>query len=89
MGQMKHASIAAFARFSMQLLALGAPSDLSDEQGHAALAFRFVRWALEQSYQAVRAVISWARSTARATHCGATDVVAPCLEASLSNRLAA
>src|SRR5688572_9590040 len=28
LGQMAHASIAAFARFSLQLLALGAPSDL-------------------------------------------------------------
>jgi hypothetical protein len=177
MGQMEHASIAAFARFSMQLLALGAPSSLveactqaladetahtklcfrlasayagqpvgpgplnvhhcleetslvdvvelviaegcfgetsaalealeaaesatdpvivaaysqiaRDEQRHAELAFRFVRWALEQDYEAVRAAISRAQSTAQATHSGATDVVAPCLEALLSNRLAA
>ncbi len=44
---MEHASIAAFARFAMQLLALGAPADLvaktakamSDETRHAELAF--------------------------------------------------
>jgi hypothetical protein len=46
-GQMEHASIAAFARFSMQLLALGAPPELvsdsaramADETRHAELAF--------------------------------------------------
>ena len=45
--QMEHASIAAFARFSLQLLALGAPSDLiertnqalADETAHARSAF--------------------------------------------------
>jgi hypothetical protein len=45
--QMEHASIAAFARFTLQLLALGAPSELvvasnqamSDETEHARLAF--------------------------------------------------
>jgi hypothetical protein len=47
MAQMEHASIAAFARFSLELLALGAPADLvadaaqamSDEQRHAARCF--------------------------------------------------
>lgn len=47
-GQMEHASVAAFARFTLELLALGAPADLvtrsaqaqSDEIGHAQLAFR-------------------------------------------------
>lgn len=48
MGQLEHASIAAFARFSLQLLALGAPPDLvqdctralSDETVHARLCFQ-------------------------------------------------
>lgn len=48
MGQLEHASIAAFARFSMQLLALGAPPDLvedctralGDETRHARLCFQ-------------------------------------------------
>lgn len=47
MGQMEHASIAAFARFSLQLLALGAPVELvqactqalADETAHAKLCF--------------------------------------------------
>ena len=47
MAQMEHASIAAFARFSLQLLAFGAPADLVrdaaraglDEQRHAELCF--------------------------------------------------
>jgi hypothetical protein len=46
-GAMEHASIAAFARFSLELLALGAPADLvaaatramSDETAHARLAY--------------------------------------------------
>src|SRR5262249_54305642 len=45
--QMEHASIAAFARFSLQLLSLGAPADLvertsramADEARHAKIAF--------------------------------------------------
>jgi hypothetical protein len=52
-GLMEHASIAAFARFSLQLLALGAPADLieetncalADETKHARLCF-----ALASSY---------------------------------------
>ncbi|HEY6079258.1 MAG TPA: ferritin-like domain-containing protein, partial [Polyangiaceae bacterium] len=48
MGQLEHASIAAFARFSLQLLSLGAPSELveactsalADETAHAKLCFR-------------------------------------------------
>ncbi len=47
LGQMEHASIAAFARFSLQLLALGAPPELveactaalADETAHAKLCF--------------------------------------------------
>jgi hypothetical protein len=47
-GLMEHASIAAFARFALQLLAIGAPPDLvreaqqamGDETEHARLAFR-------------------------------------------------
>jgi hypothetical protein len=47
MGQMEHASIAAFARFSLQLLSLGAPPDLveastralADETAHTKLCF--------------------------------------------------
>jgi hypothetical protein len=47
MGQMEHASIAAFARFNLQLLSLGAPADLVeacnsalvDETNHAQLCF--------------------------------------------------
>src|SRR5262249_8003152 len=46
-GRMEHASIAAFARFTLQLLAVGAPPDLvmaaqramADETNHAQLAF--------------------------------------------------
>lgn len=49
LGQMEHASIAAFARFNLQLLALGAPADLVescnqalvDETAHARLCFAF------------------------------------------------
>ena len=48
LGQMEHASIAAFARFSLQLLALGAPPALveactralGDETAHTKLCFR-------------------------------------------------
>jgi hypothetical protein len=48
LGQMEHASIAAFARFSLQLLALGAPPDLvaactqalADETRHTRLCFQ-------------------------------------------------
>ena len=47
LGQLEHASIAAFARFNLQLLSLGAPSDLidacnralSDETAHARMCF--------------------------------------------------
>jgi hypothetical protein len=177
MGQMEHASIAAFARFSLQLLALGAPSSLvdactqaladetahtklcfrlasayagralgpgpldvnhsleattlvdvvelviaegcfgetsatlealeaaesatdpvvaaayariaRDEQRHAELAFRFVRWALEQDHQAVAECIARALSGSRSQHSAACDVVVPCLEALSRHRLAA
>jgi hypothetical protein len=177
MGQMEHASIAAFARFSMQLLALGAPSALveactqaladetthtklcfrlasayagralgpgplnvdhsleasslgeivelviaegcfgetsaalealeaaesatdpvvvaayaqiaRDEQRHAELAFRFVRWALEQEQDVVRGRIAIALATVQSEHSGAHEVVAPCLEALSRNQLAA
>ena len=49
LGQMEHASIAAFARFNLQLLSLGAPAELieachralSDETTHARLCFGF------------------------------------------------
>jgi len=49
LGQMEHASIAAFARFNLQLLSLGAPSDLveacnralADETAHARACFAF------------------------------------------------
>ena len=48
LGQMEHASIAAFARFSLQLLSLGAPPELvdactralADETAHTRLCFR-------------------------------------------------
>ncbi len=48
-GQMEHASVAAFARFTLQLLALGAPAELvvastramADETRHARIAFSF------------------------------------------------
>jgi hypothetical protein len=48
LGQMEHASIAAFARFSLQLLSLGAPAELveectralADETVHARLCFQ-------------------------------------------------
>ena len=49
LGQMEHASIAAFARFNLQLLALGAPAELVeacnqaliDETAHAKICFAF------------------------------------------------
>ena len=49
LGQLEHASIAAFARFQLQLLALGAPPELldactqatADETAHARLCFGF------------------------------------------------
>jgi hypothetical protein len=55
-GQMEHASIAAFARFSLQLLALGAPPELlvrsqtamADETHHARLAFALASAYLER-----------------------------------------
>jgi hypothetical protein len=171
MGQMEHASIAAFARFSLQLLALGAPSDLveactqaladetahtklcfgiasayagraigpgpldvsrslevtslvdivdlviaegcfgetsaalealeaadaatdpviiaaysqiaADEQRHAELAFRFVRWALERGGEAVRARVAAAIATPPAPGAAALGVAIPCLRALL------
>jgi hypothetical protein len=167
LGQMEHASIAAFARFSLQLLSLGAPADLveactqaladetahtqlcfgiasayagravgpgplditgsldvssledivdlviaegcfgetsaalealeaaetasdpviraayaqiaSDEQRHAELAFRFVRWALEQDSAAVAARVDAALALSGTND--AHRVVRPCLEA--------
>lgn len=168
LGQMEHASIAAFARFSLQLLSLGAPADLveattraladetahaklcfsiagayagkaigpgpldvtrsleatslvdivdlviaegcfgetsavlealdgadaatdpvigaayrqiaADEQRHAELAFRFVRWALERDRKSVGACIASALSVHRPA-VAARMVVAPCLQA--------
>jgi hypothetical protein len=169
LGQLEHASIAAFARFSLQLLALGAPPELieactqalgdetqhaklcfhlasayagrpigpgpldivgslasstlldvvelvllegcfgetvaalealdaaetatdpvivaaysqiaRDEQRHAALAFRFVRWALQQDGAAVAERI--AERLAQPHDSAARDVVVPCLQALL------
>ncbi|HYP87063.1 MAG TPA: hypothetical protein VEQ59_02905 [Polyangiaceae bacterium] len=177
MGQMEHASIAAFARFQLQLLALGAPPSLvedctralgdetqhtllcfglasayagraispgaldisgsllqvslvevvdlvlaegcfgetsaalaaleaadlacdpliaatyeqiaRDEQRHAELAFRFVRWALERDYQAVAPRIIESLTADNAASTAVQDVVEPCLCALLSRRLAA
>jgi hypothetical protein len=172
MGQMEHASIAAFARFSLQLLSLGAPSELieactsaladetahaklcfrlasayagralgpgpldvadslgattldevvdlviaegcfgetraalealeaaelaadpviraaytriaGDEQRHAELAFRFVRWALERDPHAVRQRVLQARGQASASDTASRQVVLPCLDALLA-----
>jgi hypothetical protein len=169
LGQLEHASIAAFARFSLQLLSLGAPPELveactqaladetrhaklcfhlasayagraigpgpleiagslesstlldivdlvllegcfgesvaalealeaaesasdpvivaayrriaRDEERHAALAFRFVRWALEQEGTAVAERI--ARALEQPYHAAAREVVVPCLQALL------
>ena len=177
MGQMEHASIAAFARFSLQLLSLGAPPELveactraladetahtklcfgiasayagraigpgpldiagslavtsladivdlviaegcfgetsaalealeaadtaadpvisaaysqigADEQRHAELAFRFVRWALEREQQAVSARIRAALSVGSRASDAVESIVAPCLEALLSSKVAA
>jgi hypothetical protein len=171
MGQMEHASIAAFARFSLQLLSLGAPPELvedctralrdetehaklcfelasayagcaigpgpldisnsldvttltdivdlvllegcfgetsaalealeaaanahdpviadayariaQDEERHAALAFRFVRWALESEPRTVEQRILEVRRSAPNQHSSARDVVVPCLDALL------
>lgn len=176
LGQMEHASIAAFARFSLQLLTLGAPPELveactqaltdetrharlcfqlasqyaghgiapgaldierslesasltdivdlviaegcvgetnaalealaaaetatdpvvanvyaqiaQDEQRHAALAFRFLRWALEQADAQVRPRIQTALRALPSTPTG-RDVVAPCLRALLGQQTAA
>ena len=175
LGQMEHASIAAFARFSLQLLSLGAPSDLveactqaladetahtrlcfgiasayagraigpgpldiagsldvssledivdlviaegcfgetsaaldaldaadsaadpviraayaqiaDDEQRHAELAFRFVRWALEQSSLTVGARVAAALASPPSRDDGATSVAVPCLRALLQAAL--
>jgi hypothetical protein len=172
LGQMEHASIAAFARFSLQLLSLGAPPELvddctraladetahtqlcfqlasayaghalgpgpldisdslavttltdivdlvilegcfgetsaalealeaaelaadpviraayariaADEQRHAELAFRFVRWALACEPHAVKQRILEARRSAPFEHSSARDVVLPCLDALLT-----
>jgi hypothetical protein len=171
LGQMEHASIAAFARFSLQLLSLGAPADLveactqaladetahtqlcfglasayagraigpgplditgsldvssledivdlviaegcfgetsaalealeaaetasdpviraayaqiaSDEQRHAELAFRFVRWALEQDSRTVTAQVAAAIAGPPSSDGAATGVAVPCLQALL------
>jgi hypothetical protein len=171
LGQMEHASIAAFARFSLQLLSLGAPADLveactraladetthtqlcfgiasayagraigpgpldisgsldvtsledivdlviaegcfgetsaalealeaadsakdpvicaayaqiaADEQRHAELAFRFVRWALEQDPHGVGARIAAAIAAPPSPHVAAAGVAVPCLQALL------
>lgn len=171
LGQMEHASIAAFARFSLQLLALGAPSELveactqaladetehaklcfqlassytgqalgpgrldvdgslsqislvevvdlviaegcfgetsaaldaleaaetetdpvvrdvyakiaSDEQRHAELAFRFLRWALTQDAPSVRKRIAASIAAPPSTHQAAREVSVPCLNALL------
>jgi hypothetical protein len=171
LGQMEHASIAAFARFSLQLLALGAPSELveactqaladetehtklcfqlassyaghalgpgrldvdgslgpvslvevvdlvlaegcfgetsaaldafeaaetatdpvvrgvyakiaNDEQRHAELAFRFLRWALTQDAPAVRKRVAACIATPPSTHRAASEVIVPCLNALL------
>lgn len=176
LGQMEHASIAAFARFSLQLLTLGSPPELveactqaladetlharlcfqlasqyaghgiapgaldiersleasslvdivdlviaegcvgetnaalealaaaeaatdpivanvyaqiaDDEQRHAALAFRFLRWALEQADAEVRPRIQEALLALPSTPTG-RDVVAPCLRALLGQMTAA
>jgi hypothetical protein len=172
LGQMEHASIAAFARFQLQLLALGAPADLvqactqalidetahtqlcfalasayagksvgpgpldvahsldvasladivelviaegcfgetsaalealesadsvadpvvagvyrtiaADEERHAELAFRFVRWAIERGGQDVRDRVAYAIQTAPSASLGARAVTVPCLQALLA-----
>lgn len=171
LGRMEHASIAAFARFSLQLLSLGAPPDLVDactraladetahtklcfriasayagralgpgpldvqrsleatsleqivelviaegcfgetsaaldaleaadnatdpviaasytriavdEQRHAELAFRFVRWALERGDHAVRAAVRGALASPPRSDAASHQVVLPCLAALL------
>jgi len=177
MGQMEHASIAAFARFSLQLLSLGAPPELidactqaladetahtklcfalasayagralgpgpldiagsleltsladivdlviaegcfgetgaalealeaaesatdpviaaaysqiaRDEQRHAELAFRFVRWALERDPNAVTPRVVQALSEQSYSSPAVQDVVEPCLYAVLARHQAA
>jgi hypothetical protein len=174
MGQMEHASIAAFARFSLQLLSLGAPPELleactqaladetahtklcfqlasayagcavgpgaldidgslavtsladvvelvisegcfgetaaaldafdaastatdpviarayaeiaADEQRHAELAFRFVRWALARGGAVVAGRIAASIAAPPASHRAACAVTLPCLSALLSSR---
>jgi hypothetical protein len=177
MGQMEHASIAAFARFSLQLLALGAPPELvegctaaladetahtqlcfgiasvyaghavgpgpldvsgnllptslvdivelviaegcfgetsaalealqaaetasdpviaaayqriaTDEQRHAELAFRFVRWALERAPREVASCVRRAIVAPPSTSLGVNEVSVPCLRALLERSVAA
>jgi hypothetical protein len=176
LGRMEHASIAAFARFSLQLLSLGAPPDLvdactqaladetahtklcfriasayagralgpgpldvqrslemtsleqivdlviaegcfgetsaaldaleaadnatdpviaasytriaADEQRHAELAFRFVRWALERGDHAVRAAVRGAVASPPRSDAASRQVVLPCLAALLDEESA-
>jgi hypothetical protein len=57
-----------------------------DEQRHAELAFRFVKWALEQEREVVGARVALAL---RAMPAAVADVAGPCLEALLAPRLAA
>ena len=55
-----------------------------DEQRHAELAFRFVRWALERNPHAVRPRVLQARGQASASDTASRQVVLPCLDALLA-----
>ena len=55
-----------------------------DEQRHAELAFRFVRWALASAPESVAPRITSAIASAPSNSLGARAVASPCLEALLS-----
>jgi hypothetical protein len=55
-----------------------------DEQRHAELAFRFLRWALEREPHAVRARILKARRSPPVEHAVSRAVVIPCFDALLT-----
>jgi hypothetical protein len=60
-----------------------------DEQRHAELAFRFVRWALERDAEIVRPRIQQAQSASSMLSTDVDAVVTPCLEALLISKEAA
>ena len=60
-----------------------------DEQRHAELAFRFVRWALDRDYESVAPRVVMALSTPSRAALAVESVVTPCLQALLGSKVAA